>query len=743
MPPISRRDLLRSTAVGGLASSLGANVLAGGGSVSDWEIGPMEVGPAKTENSSWIHSCRTLIAEAYNPPFYPSFDYRAERAVAIAKRLNADSFRYPAASYFAYFPTRTQYPIHPELKGAGTDPMRETIDLCHRQGLKVVAYMPLNHPFMEVRAKDPRYEAWVKRFENGEPMTTEHYGFTLYYEGCLNSPVRDQISRMVKEVITGYDIDAAYFDGPYMGMRNARRFCYCDACQAAYQKARGRRVPPGDGAADREAEIEYTRWLTEEVVIAYLAEIREMIRKERPSVPVLYNDTSLLSRREWRNRAIPVVDGFMFEAAETPEQKLFNLQLGHSTGKTIWTYIGTHTQYNREHMKNERVRGWFTYPVESEELLLDGATALAGHAGMKYWGLSRFFYAGQDTLSYPAGRHVRSVFDFAEKHAPLLFAAQSEPVAGILVGSQTIDWFDGKLFVPDFYKNSYHGAFQLLKELSCDCEPFLDYRLTTEQLSRYRLLYLPYAACLSSAQCAVIRDYVAAGGVLLATHLTSVADEWGRPREDFGLADVFGAHLKDRDPVEIPDLYVKPADGREPFPHDPQAVLVEAVDPGSVVATILDRGHRRSLGPAVIQRVFGKGQSIYIAGSLEAVYDETRMAVLRDFVASLVDPMVGRWRTYQVAPRPGLLAHRTVSGKSILLHLLANTGNKWKKLRQREEYLPIENVAVRIRVAAGARIDAVRLLKADRAAEYRRKDDWLDLTVPRVQVHEIIEVRLS
>ena len=65
----------------------------------------------------------------------------------------------------------------------------------------------------------------------------------------------------------------------------------------------------------------------------------------------------------------------MFEAAETPEDKLFNLQLGHSTGKIIWTYVGTHTQYNREHMKNDRVRGWFSYPVESQELLLDGATA--------------------------------------------------------------------------------------------------------------------------------------------------------------------------------------------------------------------------------------------------------------------------------------------------------------------------------------------------------------------------------
>ena len=455
---ITRRDFVRS-----LAATVPAIRLLGADWNPSWE---------------WVRSCRAIIAEAYNPPFYPSFDYRAEQAVAIAKSLGADSFRYPAASYYAYFPTATRYPVHPEL--ASSDPLRETVERCHKAGLKVIAYMPLNHPFMEVRAGNPVYEEWVKRTADGKPMTTEHYGFTKYYEGCLNSPVRDEIRAMVREVVTKYDIDAAYFDGPYMGMQNARRFCRCRHCEAAYRKARGRAIPDQDGKMTREEEIEYTRWLAQEVVVAYLAEIREMIRRER-DVPVLYNDTSLLSRREWRNRAIPVVDGFMFEAAETPEEKLFNLGLGRSTGKVIWTYVGTHTQYNREHMKNERVRGWFTWPVESEELLLDGATALAGNAGLKYWGLSRFFYMPGDPLDYPAGRHVKEVFDFASKHKDLLFGARQEPVAGILVGSQTIDWFEGRLFVSDAYKNCYHGAFQVLKELCYACEPFLDYRLTARR----------------------------------------------------------------------------------------------------------------------------------------------------------------------------------------------------------------------------------------------------------------------
>src|SRR5262249_38700613 len=65
----------------------------------------------------WLKTCRGLICEAYNPPFYPSFDYRADKAVKIATDLNSDSLRYPAASYFAYFPTKSGYPVHPELKG--------------------------------------------------------------------------------------------------------------------------------------------------------------------------------------------------------------------------------------------------------------------------------------------------------------------------------------------------------------------------------------------------------------------------------------------------------------------------------------------------------------------------------------------------------------------------------------------------------------------------------------------------
>jgi hypothetical protein len=689
---------------------------------------------AATESAcDWIRSTRILIAEAYNPPFYPSLDYNAQKAVRIARELNADSMRYPAASYFAYFPTKSGYPVHSELKG---DPMRETLDLCCKAGLKTIAYVPLNHPFMDVTAKDPRYAGWSKKFANGKPMTTEHYG---YAEGCLNSPVREVIKALVREVLA-YPFDVMYFDGPYQRMQNANNYCHCQYCEAAYRAKFGKPVPNQEEKVSREDEVRYTNWMANDGAIAFLREIREIIRQTR-DVPVLFNDTSLLSRREWRARAVPVVEGFMFEAAETPEEKLFNIPLGQSTGKVIWTYVGTHTQYDREHLKDDRVRGWFSYPVESEELLLDGATAQAAGVGLVYWGLSRFFYQPQGPLAYDSGKYVKEIFDFRQKHNSLLRALSSRPQVGILVGGQTVDWYSGKHFVGKAYLNAAHGAYQVLKANGFECEPFLDWQMSSEKLARYQMIYAGNAVCLSDKQCAMLADYVGNGGRLVATHLTSVAEEYGRVRKNFGLAELFGADCTSPEPLEIPDLYLKLTSAEE-VPQDPQVLRFRATT-GQILAETVDRGRRANLGPAIVKRSYGKGEVIYIGSSLEAVYEETRMKPLRVFLGGLVSPWLAPGRSYEIEYRPGLMPHFMASENTLLLHLLADTGDQDKHLRVREEFLPVTDVKARIRVPHGRTVSAVSLLRSGDRLPKTVREGWLDVTVPPVFIHEAVRADLA
>ena len=685
----------------------------------------------------WIHNNRTLIAEAYNPPFYPSLDYDPEKAVRIAKELNADSLRYPTAAYYANFPSKSGFPVHPELKG---NPMRETLDLLRKAGLKAVAYVPLNHPFMEVTSKDPRFADWTKKFASGKPMTTPHYGYMEYFEGCLNSPLREVIKALVKEVLTEYSFDVMYFDGPHQGMLNKNNYCHCRYCEAAYQKKFGRPVPNQDNGITVEEKIQYQQWMENDVAISFFSEIREFIRKTR-NVPVLFNDTTLLEPREWRSRAIPVADGFMFEAAQTPEEKLFNMQLGQSTGKAIWTYVGHHTEYNQEHIKDVGVRGWFSYPVESEELLLDGAIAITSGVGIVYWSLSRFFYQQENPEAYNSGRYVREIFDFQEKHDALLRSLRSRPQAGILVGAQTIDWFSGSKFISKGYENGFHGAYEVLKANGFESEPFLDWQMTPERLARYEMVYVPSAVCLSDAQCAMLTDYVHSGGKLVATHMASMADELGRLRKNFGLSDLLGIEATGPEPYEMSDLYLKLKSG-EIIPQDNQ-IFPFSVRGSRVLAETVDRGRRANLGPAIVERSVGKGSVLYIGSNLEAIYAETRMKRLRTFFGELLNPWLAPSRSYEIEYRSGLTAHFMASSAVLVLHLLANTGNKSKHFKIREEFLPLENVKVRIRVPKGKAVSGVSLLRSGYTLPVSPWDGWVDLIVPRVFIHEAVKVDLK
>jgi hypothetical protein len=726
MPPLTRREMMKLTAL-----AMNAPTLTHLNAATATK--PMPVSGKPEDVWHWIRYNRTLIAEAYNPPFYPSLDYVPAKAVEIAKTLDCDSMRYPAASYYAYFPTKSGYPVHPELKG---DPMKESLELLRKAGLRTVSYVPLCHPFMAVDANNPNYLEWCRRSAEGEPYITKHYGFNRYYEGCLNGPIRD-IARTLTTEVLEYDFDVMYFDGPYEGMNNDHEFCYCKWCKAAYQKRFGRDIPDQEKSPLKD-RIQYTEWMRDEVVMGFFQEIRELVHKK--GKPILFNDTGLLTKTEWRGHCVPVADGFMYEAAETPEDKLFNLQLGLGTDKVIWTYVGHHTLYNREHIKNTDGRGWFTYPVEQEELLLDGATATAAGVGCVYWGLSRFFYAEKPPLEYTSGQEVKRIFDFQQKHHALLKTLKPRPQVGVLVNSQTIDWYTSKSFIHGAYANYYHGAFNLLKSLSVESEPFLDWLMTPEVLARYELVYLPNAVSLSDAQCDMLRKYVQGGGVLVATHLTSAADEYGRVRKDYGLADVFGASFTTPDPYEYPDLYLKPVGGGEFLPQDMQIMRFKPTT-GKVLATTWDRGNRRDLGPAIVTNNVGKGQCIYIGSGLEAVYEETRMLSVRGALAKLLLPHLESGRSYQLEFVQGVTPHYMAADKDIVLHLLANVGDRNLHTKSRVKFAAVEGMTAKLRVKGA--VKSVRLLVSGAAPVTQREGEWLTVHVPRVDIYEAIHVEMA
>jgi Beta-galactosidase trimerisation domain len=707
MADITRRDMMKTSAALWVTSRFG-------------EFN--QPAPTDIPASVWARHVRTLIAEGYTPPFYPTFEYDPERATAIATALNCDSLRYPVASYYANFPTQSGYPIDPRMKG---DPMRNSLQWLRKRGLRAIAYIPLNHPFMSPESNDPRYPNWVKRFADGKPMITAHMGFNHLLEGCINSPIRQLYISMIQEVLSRYDFDVIYFDGPYQGLEHMGEYCYCEHCEQAFSKRFGKRIPHQASMTEAE-DGQYRMWLTD-AVVGFFRDICAQIRAEK-NIPILFNNSGLLTPTgQWKDRCLTIADGFMFEGSD-----LFGLQLGQSTGKTIWTYIGSYAEYNGAHLENKAIRGWYSYPLEGQQIAMDCAIATAAGAGCKYWGLSRFFYQPESPTTYPEGRYLKAAFDFQAEYRDLLDSVRHRAQAGVLVSDQTIKWYRDKSFVQRAYCNYFQGAYSLLKALNVEPEPFLDWMMSPDVLSRYSVIYLPNAVCLSDSQCDMLRDYVKNGGHVVATHLTSTADEFARPRGNFALADLFGVSLTDPVPYEYPDLYLKPTKGPL-VPQDPQIVRFRATS-GTVVAQTFSRGQEMDLGPAITSRTFGEGQVLYIGSGLEAVFYETQMEALFGFLRSLLAPLTSEIQLYQMDYVPGIIANCMIGDDHIILHVIADLGNR------HVDYGAIRDVRVRIRVPRSAR--SVTLLRRGTTVQFVAKNGWIDVVIPEIDIYEAVCVEL-
>jgi hypothetical protein len=87
---VSRRELLQR------AGAVAATTALSGFALEEGVAKPINEAAAATRPAfEWIRSARLMIGEGYAPPFCPSLDYEAEKALALAHRLNRAALRYP------------------------------------------------------------------------------------------------------------------------------------------------------------------------------------------------------------------------------------------------------------------------------------------------------------------------------------------------------------------------------------------------------------------------------------------------------------------------------------------------------------------------------------------------------------------------------------------------------------------------------------------------------------------------
>ena len=172
-------------------------------------------------------------------------------------------------------------------------------------------------------------------------------------------------------------------------------------------------------------------------------------------------------------------------------------------------------------------------------------------------GLRPWFTKFSGVLHDP--RWLRVVEDIYRRHAGWEKYLRNEfPLARVaLVYSQQTAWFYGGDRAGAKVEDHTLGWYQALIEARIPFEMVHDRLLDAAHLSPFKTLILPNIAALSDSQCDHLRALVKNGGSLIATYETSLYDEWGVKRKDFGLADLLGVSFQGRVEGPMHNAYLR------------------------------------------------------------------------------------------------------------------------------------------------------------------------------------------
>ena len=132
-------------------------------------------------------------------------------------------------------------------------------------------------------------------------------------------------------------------------------------------------------------------------------------------------------------------------------------------------------------------------------------------------------------------------------HASDRYLRNRESLARVaMVYSQQSATFYGGEHAQSKVEDHALGFYHALIESRIPFEMVHDRLLDPDHIDRFKVLILPNIAALSDEQCTQIRGYLRRGGSIVATFETSLYDQWGIRRSNFGLSDVFRVRYQGR-----------------------------------------------------------------------------------------------------------------------------------------------------------------------------------------------------
>jgi hypothetical protein len=662
------------------------------------------------------------------------------------KRIHADAACLSAGGLMAFYPTKI--PLHYKSKYLGaTDPFGDFTAGCRKLGMNVIARTD-PHACTEEAAR--AHPEWVARTADG--AMRRHWADPSRYVTCALGPFNfDFMTQVTREIVTLYKVD-----GVFSNRWHGHGVCYCASCQKLFREYSGGLDLPRTSNVSDPARRKWITWNQ-----ARLFELWEVwdraIREVNPDACYIPNSgggaLSELDMKHVGARAPTLFAdrqarrGVMAPWANGKNGKEYRATLGSKPIGGIFS-VGVEEPYRwKDSVQSEaEIRAWAH----------DGIAH-----GLRPW-FTKFNAKPFDKRWMPV---VEGIYDWHHKHERYLRNTANLARAAILYSQQTAHYYGGDR-ARELVEDPQLGFYQTLVESRIPFEMAHEGLLDAASLDRYRVLILPNIAALSNEQCQQLEQYVIRGGAVIATSESSLYDEWGQRRPDFGLAKLFGCSYAGRVEQRMQNSYLT-------LEHDSRHGLLKGLAgvPRVIngVRRVEVKSHEASYRapltlvpsypdlpmemvyspqprtdiPAVYCRTHGKGRVVYFPMDLDRTFWEVLSADHLALLSNAIEWAAPDANPLRVTGQGLLDLAYWRQAASLAIHVV-NLSNPMAMKGPFREIFPVGPLEVEAELPVGVKPSRIHLLTAGANAQWTPAGaNRIRLTIPRVELHEVAVIEFA
>ena len=596
---------------------------------------------------------------------------------------------------------------------------------------------------------------------------------------CLLGPYGDFFIDVLVEIVTKFpDVDAFSFDGLHYGS-----VCYCQNCRENFRKDTGKEIPNAD--LNNPEFRRYQHWADRKMENC-IQRMQTRLKAIKPGIALV---TWTTNAGRWGHflsipRNMPTRMNLLLDA---PDQEFWLDESNRGmtvvpaiANAYIWATTNHRVAFSEPYiMTHGNPYGKDSFPPqEIYRRMMLAAT----------YGACPSIAAGQpENLQ----KGLYDCLNELKKRKEWLTRKEPEPWAALVLSDNTRVLYGrsaGK--VEERYMSNILGAFRTAIEEHLQVNIINDWNLNTDDLSKYKVLILPNTACLSDGQVESIKQFVKNGGGLVASVDTSLFNEFGDPRDNFALADVFGVTYKGMpeskpgDATEdidinfaegISDDYWEKRKGIFGFKQDTGSFLNKGYMPTYVgsqdttfkgqaiqvalesenaktVATIQARGVTGApVIPAVVTNICGKGRVVYLAAGLDSAYYLYPYPYYRLVIKNVINWVAREKQKISVeAPmcvHATFMRQKKTNSDRLIVHLFndINTSSNHAlpndDVPLREETLPIYDI--KLTFSDYYKIKNIHLEPERKILPINKTGNGIEVVLPRLEIHSMVVAELK